>query len=72
MPVLCTTCDQFFKTYINFKAYIFVHSGKKPFKCDHCPYACTGPDKLKMHAKIHTKENPYQCKYCDRSFSQNL
>ena len=42
-----------------------VHSGEKPFACQHCPYQTAQKGDLTKHVRIHTGEKPFACSMCD-------
>ena len=52
--------------------HMTVHTGEKPFQCDHCDYRCSIKSNLRMHMKTHTaQEKHYKCKVCCYSAHQN-
>lgn len=40
------------------------HTGEKPHKCKHCPYAAADSSSLKKHLRIHFDERPFKCQIC--------
>lgn len=40
------------------------HTGEKPHKCKHCPYAAADSSSLKKHLRIHYDERPFKCQIC--------
>ncbi|KAI1690818.1 zinc-finger double domain-containing protein [Ditylenchus destructor] len=46
------------------------HTGEKPYKCNHCPYASTTAINLERHVRTHTGEKPYKCTFCSYAGAQ--
>ncbi len=40
-----------------------VHTGEKPYACDHCDKSFARSDTLKVHMRIHRREK-YSCIHC--------
>eukprot|EP01083_Nonionella_stella_P031291 85668_1 len=65
----CAYCNKTFKLRNNLKEHIRIHTGKRPFKCNHpgCDYAAARNFTLTRHIRTHTGEKPYKCNHptCD-------
>ena len=47
-----------------------IHTGEKPYHCNHSDKASSIKENLKSHMRVHTGERPYQCSHCYKAFSQ--
>ncbi|XP_015120854.1 zinc finger protein 99 [Diachasma alloeum] len=68
----CPYKDCTFATQLSshLKRHIRVHTGTKPYKCRHCPYASNNLENLRKHV-LSTRRHPgkmiYECETCCRS-----
>ena len=46
------------------------HNEDKPYKCEHCEYACSNSSYLKKHMNVHFKEKSFKCNQCEYTSSQ--
>lgn len=52
----CEFCGKTFRFQSNLVVHRRSHTGEKPYKCPHCPHACTQQSKLKRHMKTHSQK----------------
>lgn len=52
----------------NFKNHLVVHTGEKPFQCEHCPKAFPFKNKLKRHVLSLHSERKYKCSTCGMAY----
>lgn len=62
--IICEACGKTLKTKANLKRHMaVVHEKLKPFKCEHCDFACSIKSNLKAHSCYATKNG--QCQEYD-------
>jgi hypothetical protein len=65
-------CDKIFNRSYNFKSHLKIHSGEKPFRCNHCELSFARCHDMRRHEKIHKREfkNLNKCDFCNKTFSR--
>lgn len=64
-------CDKVFNRFYNLRSHYRIHSGEKPFTCNHCDGSFARNHDLKRHERTHSKSKPFVCPTCRKSFSRN-
>ncbi|ESN98701.1 hypothetical protein HELRODRAFT_137935, partial [Helobdella robusta] len=51
----CAMCGETFENpwLFNLTVHRRSHTGEKPYRCPHCPYACAQSSKITRHLKTH-------------------
>ncbi|KAH7932495.1 hypothetical protein HPB51_029256 [Rhipicephalus microplus] len=47
-----------------------MHTGERPYQCEHCHLAFKQTGHLNRHLRIHTGERPFQCHLCPMDFTR--
>ncbi|KAL0485988.1 zinc finger protein [Acrasis kona] len=72
-PYKCNVCKKAFAHFTNLRRHVKLHSGNKPFLCEHpdCGKKFARRSDLQTHARIHTGERPFTCNAhgCTKSFT---
>ena len=65
-------CDKIFNRAYNFKSHLKIHSGEKPFQCNHCELSFARCHDMRRHEKIHKKDfqKLNKCDFCNKTFSR--
>lgn len=66
---LCAKCGKYF-TSAMLAAHAVVHSGLKPYSCDHCDKVFSYKKNLYRHSLLHRGSKPYLCEVCGAGFTQ--
>ncbi|XP_071449271.1 zinc finger protein 28-like [Hetaerina americana] len=65
----CTMCTKSFARKDGLLAHIrSVHTGERPYVCNHCGMTFARDFCYRTHMYIHTGTRPYQCDECTRAF----
>lgn len=66
----CEICKKIFHHMGNYRKHLKIHSGERPFKCEHCDKTFMLSQHLKSHIQlIHLNEKAFQCALCGKLFN---
>nr|XP_037273128.1 zinc finger protein 528-like [Rhipicephalus microplus] len=66
----CLQCGYVTDSEHSMKHHQRIHTGERPYQCEHCHLAFKQMGHLNRHLRIHTGERPFQCHLCPMDFTR--
>lgn len=65
-------CSKTFYYASQLREHRTIHTGEKPWECEHCDKKFRLLKVYQEHIRIHTGDKPHKCIYCIESFRNSL
>ena len=65
----CSFCKKRFQWFSHWQAHERIHTGERPFTCQHCGRSFTRADGLHCHVQTHFKKF-HKCSTCSKTFTK--